>query len=199
MKKYRWGNITIFAIAILVVSALASWYFFANKTKSDAGKEQPQTKQVVLNKSDYKEESKQALRLLDKFFAQHENWAVEEQSRLESKQHGSSGLTRSMEIRLTEKDNLEVVLEKLKGFAEKNNLKMQAQKEEKTTSANKAISLEIGFETAQGVFVTDKLLFLVANKEKSKKKESAGNGRLALIIDDAGYSLEPLEKMLQIK
>ena len=52
MKKYRWGNITIFAIAILVVSALASWYFFANKTKSDAGKEQPQTKQVVLNKSD---------------------------------------------------------------------------------------------------------------------------------------------------
>lgn len=199
MKKYRWGNITIFAIAILVVSALASWYFFANKTKSDAGKEQPQTKQVVLNKSDYKEESKQALRLLDKFFAQHENWAVEEQSRLESKQHGSSGLTRSMEIRLTEKDNLELVLEKLKGFAEKNNLKMQAQKEEKTTSANKAISLEIGFETAQGVFVTDKLLFLVANKEKSKKKESAGNGRLALIIDDAGYSLEPLEKMLQIE
>ena len=199
MKKYKWGNITIFVIAILAISAVTSWYFFAQRgTKDEANKELNANKQAVLNKSDYKEESKQALRLIDKFLAQHDSWAVEEQERSESKQHGTKGLTRSMEIRLAEKDSLQSVIDKLKQFAEQNKLKIQMLKEGAASNGNKSTSLEVGLETAQGVFVTDKLLFIAATASKEKKQASTGSGRLALVIDDAGYALEPLEKMLKL-
>lgn len=199
MKKYKWGNIIISVVIILAISTLASWYFFANKNSQDVQeKESIKADQKLLNKNDYKEESKQALRLIDTFLSQNERWGVEEKSRLESKQHETTGLIRDMEVRLTEKDSLPQVIEKLKQFAEKNKLKVTSEKEEQLGSDKKATSIEVGLETAQGIFVTDKLLFLGGAAKEQKKKEAIGKGKLALIIDDAGYSLEPLEKMLKI-
>lgn len=184
--KIKWMNVAIFVVILAVVGILLGFLgtkLVSRQDSSDASTDPKKEVQI-----DQREESKNIEQIVRKFFEGKSSWDP-----------GESGKKRAAnearEWRVEpDTDNIDAAIKVVSDYMRKNKLVVS---EPVINKEAKETILEIGYLDKGVLIVTDKFIFAGTASTK-KKEEPQGKGNLAVIIDDAGGSVDTLKRMLEI-
>lgn len=185
--KIKWANIAIFVAILAIIGILIGFAGTKLVTKQDEpllGKKPKVEVQI-----DQREESKRIEQVVRKFFDGKSSWEPGE-----SGKKRAANDAREWQVE-PDTDSLDTAIKIVSDYMRKNQViasEPTANKEAQTTV------LELGYLDKGSLIVTDKFIFtgLATVKKKEEPKKSKGN--LAIIIDDAGASVDVLKRMLEI-
>ncbi len=181
--KIKWKNVFIF-IAILAIVGMLGGFLWAKYST-------PSSKKIVLpitQEVDHREENKRVEQVLRKFFETHPSWEPGESGQKLAK---NEARTWNVDPKTTE---ISKSITTLIDFLKKNNVHVS---EPTVDSTSKITFLEIGYIYPDNqIKITDKLIF--KGIADIAKKKISSKGKLAIIIDDTGHSMDTLKKMLQV-
>ena len=185
--KIKWLNVAIFVAVLALIGVLVGFLGMKLATKDDspASNEAPK-KEVQI---DQREESKRIEQVVRKFFESKSSW-----------EPGESGKKRAAnearEWRVEpDTDNVDTAITVVSDYMRKN--QVLASEPLVNEEAGETI-LELGYLDKGTMIVTDKFIFTGLATAKKKDDTKKGKGNLAIIVDDAGASVDVLKRMLEI-
>lgn len=184
--KIKWVNVVIFVVILAVVGAVIGFFATSFITKKD--EVAPTDDKKIETTIDQREESKRIEQIIRGFFESNPRW-----------EPGESGKKRAdkeaREWRVEpDTDNLEAAIKKAADYMNKQKL---AVSEPLVNKEARETVIEIGYIDKGEKIVTDKFIF-TGIAATAKKPTPKGQGNLAIVIDDAGASVDVLKRMLEL-
>ena len=180
--KIKWRNVTIFVI-ILAVMGMLGGFFWAKFSAPT-----PETPKDPIKQVDHREESKRVEQILRKFFEQNPKWNPGESGQKIAKDNLR---TWYVDPKTDEKSK---AIAQLIEFMKQNNVYTT---EPVADEVAKTTFVELGYKyDGDKIKITDKVIF--QGIADIAKKKHAVKGKLAIIVDDTGNSVDTLKRMLEI-
>ena len=185
-------------LIIFLALAVAGGFFYASgkdtaKKNSDDGKQKVQSADL-----DLRGRSKSAHEALDNIFASKTSWSVSDNDVVERKEERADKkgnilwTERKLAVSVPTAEDLEAAATWITGKAKAENLFIISRKNT-SFAGSKAIVLEVAIYgkagTQEVTCITDTLTVYNATKDKKYR------GNLAVIVDDCGYDLAPVQKL----
>lgn len=182
--RIKWKNVIIFVVILTFIGMLVG-FLWAKYTAPSANKSPNIIKGAEI---DHREEAKRVEQVLRKFFEQNPSWDP-----------GESGQKLSAnEVRVWQVDpktkEISPAIKKMIEYLKKNNLYVS---EATVDNIAKITFIEVGYNYPENQKkITDKIVFQgIADIAKNKLSNKP---KLAIIVDDAGHSIDTLKKMLLV-
>lgn len=203
--------LTVLLIAVVLITAVAAGIYYAASRAEKDVEDTGITGPAVI---DLLEESKSAQNAVDDILLTRSNWQLTDNGRSEQKETQRSGAQviwnkRELAIGVPEATELRGAADWLSGKLEGSKLKT-VRMEETTYNEWDSVRIDIAISTKAGDgtknFVTDTVYFYhnlnLDKPDKDIKKEKtvtrSHHGKLAVIIDDCGYDVDLVQRLVNL-
>ncbi len=203
--------LTVLLIAVVLITAVAAGIYYAASRAEKDVEDTGITGPAVI---DLLEESKSAQNAVDDILLTRSNWQLTDNGRSEQKETQRSGAQviwnkRELAIGVPEATELRGAADWLSGKLEGSKLKT-VRMEETTYNEWDSVRIDIAISTKAGDgtkdFVTDTVYFYhnlnLDKPDKDIKKEKtvtrSHHGKLAIIIDDCGYDVDLVQRLVNL-
>lgn len=185
--KIKWVNVAIFVVVLAIIGILLGFIGTKLITKQDSPTTVEEQKTEV--KIDQREESKRIEQIVRKFFESNSEWEPGESGRKRADKEA-----REWKVE-PDTDNLDSAVNQVVEYMRNNKLVVG---EPLVNKEARETVVEIGYLDNGTLIVTDKFIFTGLATVKKKEEPKKGKGNLAIIVDDAGASVDVLKRMLEL-
>ena len=209
-KSSNWFTVLLLAV-VLLAAAAAGIYYASSRSEKDV----ENTGITGPSQIELLEESKSAQKAVDDILLTRDNWQLTDNGRSSQKEKQRSGAEviwnkRELAIGVPRDTQLRDAANWLAGKLEGSKLKT-VRMEETTYNDWDSVRLDIAISTKAGEgtkeFVTDTVYFYhnlnLDKPDKDIKKEQtttrSHHGRLAVIIDDCGYDVDLVQRLVNLR
>lgn len=208
-RQRRKKGKSIFWIIVILLVCVAGGFFYASYNNKKASV--PKVPDVSSGDLDLRSQSKEAQRMLDTILMTKNDWQLSDNGRIDKKEKRADAkgdilwTQRKLSVGIAQNEDLETAAAWLKGKAKANNIaiidsKLVGQGQEKTFELELGVYGKAGTQDVK--CVTDKVTIFKgekpAEKTDTKKDIPKLGGKLVVIVDDCGYDLAPLRKLLSL-